>query len=205
MKSFNKTLGAVLAAAFAASMIVAPASASSSDNRGTHGVGIFPALLGPVGAAAAFGPTTTTAVWHSTLNKKLFFYKYNKYGWYKVKKLYKAGYDLKFYKKGKFVKVKGSKKVRHSRSNKSINGKAVVGCIMGSALGAITASIRKGTAMGNPPRWRSQAEHEKILASGYEKQFELTNDEAATAVALCGLGSFALHWQQAAPAVTARY
>jgi hypothetical protein len=50
--------------------------------------------------------------------------------------------------------------------------------------------------MGNPPRWRSQAEHEKILASGYEKQFELTLDEANTAMAFCGLGSFALHWPQ---------
>jgi hypothetical protein len=73
---------------------------------------------------------------------------------------------------------------------------------MGSAFGAITAAIRKGNAMGNPLRWRSQAEHEAIVKSGHEKQFELTNKEAATALALCGLGSFALHWpQQAAPVV----
>jgi len=80
-------------------------------------------------------------------------------------------------------------------SNKTI-GKVMVGCIFGSALGAITSSMRKATAMGNPPRWRSQAEHERILASGYEKQFELTSNEANTALALCGLGSFALHWPQ---------
>jgi hypothetical protein len=100
----------------------------------------------------------------------------------------------------------GKKKVHRGNSN---TGKIVVGCIIGSAAGAITASIRKATALGNPPRWRSQAEHEKIVASGYEKQFELTNQEAATAVALCGLGSFALHWQKTAPVkahvVKARY
>jgi hypothetical protein len=75
---------------------------------------------------------------------------------------------------------------------------------MGSALGAISASIRKATALGNPLRWRSQAEHEAIVKSGYEKQFELTNDEAATALAFCGLGSFALHWQKQAPAVVVK-
>jgi hypothetical protein len=95
-------------------------------------------------------------------------------------------------------------KEHHQRSGKSRSqqGKMVVACVMGSALGAITASIRKASAMGNPPRWRSQAEHEKIVASGYEKQFELTNDEAKTSTALCGLGSFALHWpRQAVPVV----
>jgi hypothetical protein len=55
--------------------------------------------------------------------------------------------------------------------------------------------------MGNPLRWRSQAEHEAIVKSGYEKQFELTNGEATTSTALCGLGSLALHWPQKAPAV----
>ena len=84
---------------------------------------------------------------------------------------------------------------RGGTSNKTI-GKVMVGCIFGSALAAITASMRKATAMGNPPRWRSQAEHERIVASGYEKQFELTSNEANTAIALCGLGSFALHWPQ---------
>jgi hypothetical protein len=95
------------------------------------------------------------------------------------------------------VKVEGKKSgvktKNHSRSSKTV-GKAVVGCIFGSALGAITAAVRKGNAMGNPLRWRSQAEHERILASGYEKQFELTNAEAHTATALCGLGSFTLNW-----------
>ena len=95
-----------------------------------------------------------------------------------------------------------------SHGSGSNAGPLIVGCIFGSALGAITASVRKASAMGNPPRWRSQAEHEKIVASGYEKQFELTNQEAATALALCGLGSFALHWEKKAPApivVRAKY
>jgi hypothetical protein len=97
------------------------------------------------------------------------------------------------------VKIEGEKSgvktKNHSRSSNNV-GKAVVGCIFGSALGAITSAVRKGNALGNPLRWRSQAEHEKILASGYEKQFELTNAEAHTATAFCGLGSFTLNWQQ---------
>ena len=96
-----------------------------------------------------------------------------------------------------------------SVSHGSNAGPLIVGCIMGSAFGAITASIRKASAMGNPPRWRSQAEHERIVKSGYEKQFELTSAEAATALALCGLGSFALHWKKQVPVkahvVRARY
>ena len=76
---------------------------------------------------------------------------------------------------------------------------------MGSALGAISAAIRKGNALGNPLRWRSQAEHEMIVKSGVEKKFELTNEEAQTALAFCGLGSFALNWQQTAPVVRAGY
>src|SRR5690606_17613578 len=87
---------------------------------------------------------------------------------------------------------------RHSRTSKTV-GKAVVGCIFGSALATIWSAARKGSAMGNPLRWRSQAEHERILASGYEKQFELTLAEANTAMAFCGLGSFALHWPQQQP------
>jgi hypothetical protein len=96
------------------------------------------------------------------------------------------------------------KKTSKSKS-KSNTGKMIVGCIMGSALGAISASVRKASALGNPPRWRSQAEHERIVASGYEKQFELTSREAATALAFCGLGSFALHWERRAPVVRAKY
>lgn len=97
-----------------------------------------------------------------------------------------------------------SAKYKTSGSSSSTAGKVMVGCIFGSALGAITSAMRKATAMGNPPRWRSQAEHEAIVRSGYEKQFELTNAEANMAIALCGLGSFALHWPKAAPVVTAK-
>lgn len=136
------------------------------------------ALLPLTNLGALFATSTTTLAWTTT---KFVGYKWvNYHGYWK--------------------KVPQYKKVQHTDSSKSINGKIVVGCIMGSALGAITAAVRKGTAMGNPLRWRSQAEHEANVRSGYEKQFELTNDEAATSVAFCGLGSLALHWPQQAPA-----
>lgn len=95
----------------------------------------------------------------------------------------------------------------HSSKDKSNSnqGKFVVGCIMGSALAIITAAARKADANGNPLRWRSQAEHEAIVKSGYEKQFELTNDEATTAAALCGAGAFLLHWPQQAASVAVKY
>jgi hypothetical protein len=186
-----------LAAAFAASLIVSPASAHNPNQKGPV-TSIFPALFSPVAAAALAGPTTSTFSWLTTqwFSKKIFL------GYHKVW----TRYGWKWVPKHKTVHYK--KHIKHSNTNKSINGKVVVGCIMGSAFGAITASVRKATALGNPPRWRSQAEHEKIVASGYEKQFELTNDEAHTSTALCGLGSFALHWQPKAPApvvVKARY
>lgn len=81
-------------------------------------------------------------------------------------------------------------KQQHSKTSKSLHGELIVGCIMGSAVGLITTSIIKAYQMGNPPRWRSQFEHEQILASGIEKQYELTPEEAQTAAAVCGLGSF---------------
>jgi hypothetical protein len=181
----KKIVATVLAAAFAASMIIVPASAASSDQKKqVTGLGIFPILAGPVGAAALF-PTTSTLAWTTT---KTLYFKWTWWGWKPVD--YCHGYGCH----KKYVKV------QHENKTKSV-GKAVVGCIMGSALGAITAAIRKGNALGNPLRWRSQAEHEMIVKSGYEKQFELTNDEAAIALSLCGLGSLALHWQKQAPAV----
>lgn len=63
-------------------------------------------------------------------------------------------------------------------------------CIGGSALGLIWAANAKATALGNPPRWRSQAEHERIVASGIEKKYELTNGEAAAIGFTCGAGAF---------------
>ena len=193
---FKKILGTVLVAAFAASMIVSPASAHNPNQKGPIS-SIFPALLGPVAAAAAVGTSTTTATWTTMFTKKLFFHKYNFHAWKKVFHLKKAGFDLDIYKKHHYVKVKATKTKHHASTSKSKLklGKTVVGCVMGSALGAISASVRKATALGNPPRFRPQWEHEKIVASGYEKQFELTSDEAATALSACGLGSFALHWQ----------
>jgi len=193
MTFFKKILGAAVVATIATSVVASSASAHNPNNYKAAG-GIIPALAGPIGAAALF-PSTNTFHWTTTkLYSKTYFkgFKWVKvnYEWAKVPQ-----YKTKTYTKTK----------HHSKSTKTV-GKAVVGCIFGSALGAITASVRKASAMGNPPRWRSQAEHEMIVASGYEKQFELTNDEASTAVALCGLGSFALHWQQKAPVVVkARY
>jgi hypothetical protein len=193
MKSFSKVLGTVLAVALAISSISVPAFAH--DPQKHKGPGILPLLAGPVIAGSAVGTSSSTIV------KAFKFKKWQGWGWKKVHYLKNAGYDVTINKYGKKVKVRATKT---SKSHSNM-GKAVVGCIMGSAFGAITASMRKATALGNPPRWRSQAEHEKIVASGYEKQFELTNDEAQTAIAFCGLGSFALHWEKRAPVVKAKY
>jgi hypothetical protein len=185
---FKKILGTVLAAAFAASMIVSPASAHNPNQKGPIS-SIFPALLGPVAAASAIGTSSTVASWFTT---KFIGWKWvytgHKWVWTHHGWKWQAQYD----------KVKNFKQIKHSKTYKSKLkvGKVVVGCVMGSALGAISASIRKATALGNPPKWRSQADHERIVASGAEKKYELTSDEAQTALALCGAGSFALHWPQ---------
>jgi hypothetical protein len=227
MKSF-KIFAAVSAAAFAVSMIAAPASADSHKKGPT--ASILPSLLGPIGVAAAVGSTTTSLTW-TTIATKTWTYPWtykpffggniipqgiNATGQY-ISNVINPHYfneTLHLTKPHNIFKpdvgehsTSAQYKEKHQQGNKSRShqGKIVVGCIMGSALGAITAAVRKGTAMGNPLRWRSQAEHEMIVKSGYEKQFELTNGEAATATALCGLGSLALNWQQAAPVVTARY
>jgi hypothetical protein len=195
----KKIVATLLAAALAVSTVVVPASAASDDKKPVTGLGILPALAGPLAAGALVGPSTT----HLTWTKFFKFYPSQKWGWYKIKYLKYTGWDVnKYYKYGK-VKVHAKKTT--SSHNKSNMGKAVVGCVMGSALGAITASIRKASALGNPPRWRSQAEHEAIVRSGVEKQFELTSDEAAIALSLCGLGSLALHWQGRPTAVSAKF
>jgi hypothetical protein len=188
MKTLSKAAALVLATAIMASSVASTASAQQQQQQQQR-VGIFPLLAGPIGLGAAVGASTTTLTW-TTL-------KWIPYKIWVPGKWIKIGYKWK-YIPGHKKWVKVPKKVHHSQTNRSnsAQGKAIVGCIFGSALGAITSSMRKATAMGNPPRWRSQAEHERIVASGYEKQFELTNDEANTAVALCGLGSFALHWPQ---------
>jgi hypothetical protein len=77
------------------------------------------------------------------------------------------------------------KVVKHNGHHNGHAGKFVVGCIMGSALGAI------GTA------WRvSQAQNR-----------ELTQGEAWTALSFCGLGSFLVASQPVAQprTVAARY
>ena len=204
MRLHLKVIAAALSAALVVSTMPAPASAQQQQQQGP---GIFPTLLGPIGAAALF-PSTSTFSWITT--KSVFagkIYKINLLGhWIQVPKakydLVKLlnhkipghKYDIPTYKKKIYNKVD----THHSRSSKNV-GKAVVGCIFGSALATIWSAARKGSAMGNPLRWRSQAEHERILASGYEKQFELTLAEANTAMAFCGLGSFALHWPQQQP------
>jgi hypothetical protein len=243
MNYFQKILGAAVVATFAMSVVATSASAHNPSNHKSPG-GIFPALLGPVGVAAAVGPTTSTIHWTTTkivpwsktftwtktiiTNENTFWIK-NVQGqgnqpWAQVNQNAYNNVNLNTHIREirvvevpkeitKSKTITKDKKVteHHSKSHKSkLNqGKMIVGCIMGSALGAITASVRKATALGNPPRWRSQAEHERIVASGYEKQFELTSNEASTALALCGLGSFALHWEKQAPVkarvVTAKY
>lgn len=195
-----KFVATAFAAIIAASSMSMPASAQQQQQQR---VGIFPFLAGPIGAAALF-PSASTFSWFTTqsvFSHKNYFIKIF-HSWHQVPKV---KYDLvkllnthlpdKLDVPIKKEAVYKDVKTQHSKTSKTV-GKAVVGCIFGSALGAITSSMRKATAMGNPPRWRSQAEHERIVASGYEKQFELTSNEAYTAVALCGLGSFALHWPQ---------
>jgi len=217
MKSSNKILATVLATAIAASTISVPAFAHNPQNH--QGPGIVPLIAGPIGAGALAGTSTTTFSWFTTQSvfshfqwnftgfKPVFAgfkhvpsgFKWVKvsHKWIKVPTFKKVPIFKKVPTFNKVAKYKDVK-VKHTSSSKSRAnmGKAVIGCLVGSAFGAISSSVRKASAMGNPPRWRSQAEHERIVASGYEKQFELTNDEAQTAVALCGLGSLTLHWPQ---------
>jgi hypothetical protein len=206
--TFRKILGAAAIATLAMS-IATSASAHDPKNYKTPGV-ILPALAGPIGAAALF-PSTSVFSW-TTIATKTWTYPWkgffsgafqgvNATGQY-VHNVINPHYfnetlhlDNIFHQKSGVHSTSADYKQHHSRTSKNV-GKAVVGCIFGSALGAISASIRKASAMGNPPRWRSQAEHERIVASGVEKKYELTNDEAHTAVALCGAGSLTLHWPQ---------
>jgi hypothetical protein len=77
-------------------------------------------------------------------------------------------------------------KVHKSPPGSSSTGKLIVGCIMGSALGAIGSALRV-----------SRTENR-----------ELTQEEAWTALSFCGLGAFALAVRpvQAKPQrVVARY
>jgi hypothetical protein len=233
MKS-NKFFAAALAATFAASTIITPAFADSSKPKEQDG-SILPALAAPIGIAAAIGSTTTVHAW-STVHTQVWSYPFTNTrnvfsligpnggvtqgvhatGQYVHNVINPHYFNETLYIDPNIVtkpatgthQTTAQYKVKHTakETGHSAQGQFVVGCIMGSAFGAITAAIRKGNAMGNPLRWRSQAEHEAIVKSGYEKQFELTNAEAATALALCGLGSLTLYWpQQAAPAVvTAR-
>lgn len=194
----SRILATVLAAALAVGTM--SVSAFADSHKKPTGVGILPAFAGP----AILGTTISGPSLHTfTIFKKFHFYKWQSWGWNKVNYLKYKGFDVhkRFY--GKKVKVYAKKDKTVSRS--SNRGAYVVGCVMGSALGAISASIRKGTALGNPLRWRSQAEHEAIVKSGVEKKYELTSDEAATALAFCGLGSLTLHWNKAPAVVKAKY
>ena len=197
----KKIIATVLAAVLAASTIIVPASAASDDNKPkATGFGILPAVAGPIAIGTGMSGTNLVT-W--TGHKYFKFYKWQDWGWNKVHYLKEHNWTV--YKKFHGYKVKvHAKKDFHDFSDGQ-RGQFMVACIMGSAVGAITAAIRKGNALGNPLRWRSQAEHEAIVKSGYEKQFELTNDEAATALSWCGAGSLALNWQKQAPVVRAGY
>ncbi len=183
MRLHMKIIAAALSAALVVSAMPAPAAAQQNQQQQRQGIGVLPTLVGPIGAAALAGPSSTLLV-------KSFSFKYwQSWGWHKIYNLKHAGWDVSKDFGHKKVHVKATK-----RGESNINGKAVVGCIFGSALATITSAMRKASAMGNPPRWRSQAEHEKIVASGVEKKYELTLAEANTAMAFCGLGSFTLYW-----------
>jgi hypothetical protein len=68
-------------------------------------------------------------------------------------------------------------------------GPYVIGCIAGSAIGLITASIAKGNAYGYPLRWMSQVEYEAYVRTR-NKQADLTTQEAQLIAFTCGLGAF---------------
>lgn len=234
---FKKILGATLAATFATGLALSSASAQTNNNQ--QRFGLFPALLGPVGAAAAVGTSTSTIAWTTvatqtwnfpwhyntaliptkvgpftinvpTINTNIIGQGLNAKGQYwanitnphyfnETLTITAPNHPLQFPQNTTGEHSTSAQyKQNHSKQTKSKSnmGKAVVACIMGSAFGAITASIRKATALGNSPRWRSQAEHERIVASGIEKKYELTSNEASTALALCGLGSLTLRWPQ---------
>ena len=219
MRLHLKVIAAALSAALVVSAMPAPAAAQQNNQQQRQGVGIWPLLAG-AGAASLF---TTTSTFHwTTIASKTWSFPWahgpGKFGFftgnYLPQGVHATGQyvhnviDPKYFGETLHISnphqssgthsTSAKYKQQHSKSSKSIQGKIVVGCIFGSALATITSAMRKATAMGNPPRWRSQAEHERILASGYEKQFELTLAEANTAMAFCGLGSFALHWPQQA-------
>jgi hypothetical protein len=177
MRLHSKIIATAIAVAMTVGTMAAPASAQQNQQRQS----ILPTAVSPLIAGWLF-PTTNTFHWTTT-----------KSFWFKVPVKKYPTMQSRFVHQKKYKWVKVNKTKHHSRTSSNV-GKAVVGCIFGSALGAITSSVRKASAMGNPPRWRSQAEHEKILASGVEKKYELTSEEAHMATAFCGLGSFALNW-----------
>jgi hypothetical protein len=227
----KKFLATVLAASVASSTMVGLASAHDPKKSGPI-TSVLPAVAAPIGVGALVGSTTTSLTWSTihtkvwtypwTHTKGLFGLpnptQYITQGAHATGQYLHNVIDPYYFNEHLYLsdphplkpgttgehKTTADYKKHHQRGDKSrsTQGKIVVGCIMGSALGIISAAARKASAMGNPPRLRSQAEHEKIVASGVEKQFELTNGEASTAAALCGAGTFVLHWpQQAAPVV----
>jgi hypothetical protein len=73
---------------------------------------------------------------------------------------------------------KGKKSGHESRSA----GKLVVGCVMGSAFGLITASVVKGGGL----KWMTQKEFE---SKPRDRSKDLTNNEAAAIAFSCGLAT----------------
>jgi hypothetical protein len=193
--------------------VLSPAHAQSNKNK----TSVLPLVAGPVIAGALF-PATSTFSW-TTIGMKTWSFPWahgpGKFGFftgnYVPQGLNATGQYVHNVVNPKYFgetlhissphqssgthSTSAKYKQQHSRSSKNV-GKAVVGCIFGSALGAITSAVRKGHAMGRPTKWYPQAEFEKLQKAGYWKASELTIDEANTAVALCGLGSFTLHWPQ---------
>lgn len=135
----------------------------------------FLSPLGPNGGVTQ-GVHATSQYVHNVLDPKYF------------------GETLKLDPKGVLKNHSGqhstSAKYRTSGSSNKVAGQVAVGCIGGMAVSLIVVANLKASALGNPPRWRSQAEHEAIVRSGVERQYELTNDEAQTAIFGCGLGGF---------------
>jgi hypothetical protein len=76
---------------------------------------------------------------------------------------------------------KGKGKIKTESSGMK-TGKIVVGCLMGSALGLITASVVKGGGL----KWMTQKEWEDLKV---KVPNPLTNNEAATIAFTCGLAT----------------
>jgi hypothetical protein len=149
-----------------------PAPAPVVQTSGVQ-ASIFPTLLGPIGAAALAGSTTSTFFTSHFAGWKFSGIKWVKihHKWVKIPK-----FDAKY------------KKVGHTSKSNMNMGKAVVGCVFFTAFGKIVAAAHKGAINGSL-YLRTQKEWEDEVAAGIHLRDQLTQDESDGAGVFCGLGS----------------